>query len=321
MFHWQSQTSVVFLIFNRPDTTARVFETIRRAQPPRLFVIADGPRPDHPSDAEKCATARSVIDQVDWDCEVLTNYADTNLGCGRRVSSGLDWVFETVEEAIILEDDCVPHPTFFRFCEEVLERYRDDERVMMITGTNVLPKLDIHESYLFSRYFNIWGWATWRRAWKKYDFSMTDWERLRAQKQVRYFYPQPYMVKHITKMFDLAYQNRIDTWDVQWFYCCLFNNGLCAVPCVNLISNIGMVGTHTRPGMDDPSVPTFALDVENIIHPDQVFANVLYDDALFERRIKTPVWKRMRLKIIALRRRVLRMVRNQRFPMMTGLRR
>lgn len=301
MFHWQSQTSVVFLIFNRPDTTARVFETIRRAQPPRLFVIADGPRPDHPSDAEKCATARSVIDQVDWDCEVLTNYADTNLGCGRRVSSGLDWVFEMVEEAIILEDDCVPHPTFFRFCEEVLERYRDDERVMMITGTNVLPKLDIHESYLFSRYFNIWGWATWRRAWKKYDFSMTDWERLRAQKQVRYFYPQPYMVKHVTEMFDLIYAKRIDSWDIQWFYCCLFNNGLCVVPRVNLVSNIGMVGTHTTDGMDDPSLPTFALDVENIIHPQKVFANVLYDDALFERRIRIPLLGRVQGKIVALR--------------------
>lgn len=300
----QLKTPVVLIIFNRPNTTKEVFDVVRQARPSKLLVIADGPRAHKPTDAQKCAAVRAIIDQVDWDCEVLTNYADTNLGCGRRVSSGLDWVFETVEEAIILEDDCVPHPTFFRFCEEVLERYRDDERVMMITGTNVLPKLDIHESYLFSRYFNIWGWATWRRAWKKYDFSMTDWERLRAQKQVWYFYPQPYMVKHVTEMFDLIYAKRIDSWDIQWFYCCLFNNGLCVVPRVNLVSNIGLVGTHTTYGMDDPFLPTFALDVENIIHPQEVFANAVYDDALFEGRIKRSLLGRVRRRIASLWRQI-----------------
>jgi len=301
MSDFHLSTPVAFIIFNRPDTTAQVFEAIRQAEAPQLLVIADGPRPDRLDDVEKCAAARSVIDQIDWDCEVLTNYADTNLGCGRRVSSGLDWVFETVKEAIILEDDCVPHVTFFRFCEELLERYRDDERVMMITGTNVLPKLDIRESYIFSRYFNVWGWATWRRAWRKYDSNLTDWERLKTQKQVAYFYPQSYMVKHVTTMFDLAYHNRIDTWDIQWFYSCVFNNGLCVVPRVNLISNIGLVGTHTTDGMDDPSLPTVSLDVENIVHPRKVFANVLYDDALFEKRIKMSLVGRAQRKIIALR--------------------
>lgn len=121
MSNYQLKTPVAFVIFNRPDTTKKVFAEIAKARPPKLLVIADGPRADHLDDAEKCTTARAIIDRVDWDCEVLTNYSDINMGCKRRVSSGLDWVFDIVEEAIILEDDCLPHPTFFRFCEELLE--------------------------------------------------------------------------------------------------------------------------------------------------------------------------------------------------------
>ena len=130
------RTPVAFLIFNRPDATRRVFESIRDAKPPLLLVVADGPRPDRPDDSRACAEARSLIDRVDWNCEVRTNYSDVNLGCGKRVSSGIDWVFQQVEEAIILEDDCVPDPTFFRFCEELLEKYRHDERISEIGGVN-----------------------------------------------------------------------------------------------------------------------------------------------------------------------------------------
>ena len=167
-------TPIVFLIFNRPDTTKRVFEAIRQAKPKKLLVVADGPRDDRQGEAEKCAAVRSIIDTVDWDCKVLTNYADVNLGCGLRVSSGLDWVFEQVEEAIILEDDCLPHPSFFPFCEEMLDLYRHDERIMHIAGTNSLEewKSDV-QSYHFSYTGGIWGWATWQRAWKYYHFKMS----------------------------------------------------------------------------------------------------------------------------------------------------
>src|SRR5262245_26909140 len=130
------RTPVAFIVFNRPDLTERVFAEIARARPPKLLVVADGPRPDVAGEAEKCVATRAIIDRVDWQCDVLTNYSDRNLGCGRRPSSGLRWVFEQVEEAIILEDDCLPHPTFFQFCEELLERYRDDKRVMHISGNN-----------------------------------------------------------------------------------------------------------------------------------------------------------------------------------------
>ncbi|MEW6491011.1 MAG: glycosyltransferase family 2 protein, partial [Cyanobacteriota bacterium] len=163
------KTPVVFIIFNRPDTTQKVFEAIRQAHPPLLFVIADGPRPNKPGEDQKCAATRAIIDQVDWDCEVLTNYSEINLGCERRVSSGLNWVFDTVEEAIILEDDCLPHPTFFSFCEELLDYYRNDQRVMVITGQNVqFGRKRTDYTYYFSRYNHCWGWASWRRAWRSY---------------------------------------------------------------------------------------------------------------------------------------------------------
>ena len=130
------KTPVAFIIFKRPDTTKKVFETIRQIKPSKLFVIADGPR-EEKRETEKCAATRAIIDSIDWDCEVLKNYSDLNLGCKKRVATGLDWVFSIVEEAIILEDDCVPHPTFYRFCEKLLEKYRDDKRIMTICGTNI----------------------------------------------------------------------------------------------------------------------------------------------------------------------------------------
>src|SRR5262245_27851901 len=135
----QINTPLAFLVFRRPQTTARVWEAIRQARPKTLLIVADGPRATHTGETELCAQVRAICDRVDWPCEVLRNYAETNLGCRQRVSSGLDWVFQTVEEAIILEDDCLPHPTLFSYCQELLERYRYDERVMLISGANVEP--------------------------------------------------------------------------------------------------------------------------------------------------------------------------------------
>lgn len=303
MAEFQLSTPVAFMIFNRPETTARVFEAIRQARPTMLLVVADGPRPNRPGEAEQCAAARAVIDQVDWECQVLTNYADTNLGCGHRISSGINWVFEQVEEAIILEDDCLPHVDFFPFCAALLEKYRTDERVMMVGGTNFLPNLAIPESYLFSRYFSIWGWATWRRAWALYDINMSDWETLSAQKQIAYLYSKRYLVRYFTKIFDVAYRNQVDTWDIQWFFCCLFNNGLSIVPRVNLITNIGVAGTHTIGTKGHPhfNMPTFALDDRNLRHPQRVFASAAYDPIFFERHLKISMFQRVRRKIASLK--------------------
>jgi GT2 family glycosyltransferase len=280
---WSLHTPVVFLIFNRPDTTERVFEAIRAARPPKLLIVADGPRPDRPEDVEKCQSARSVMRRVDWECEVSTCIADVNLGCMARVSTGLAWAFNHVEEAIILEDDCLPHPRFFRFCEKMLAYYRNDERVMMITGTNyLLDALETEESYCFSRYFAVWGWASWRRAWRCYDGDMTGWREMKRQEQLKSFYSQDYMRRHVAGMFDAAFEHRINSWAIRWFYACLFNNGLCVVPRVNLISNIGIEGAHSSKVTSNHLFPVFDMDTENLKHPDYVMPNRLYDDRFFE---------------------------------------
>ncbi len=130
-------TPVAFIIFNRPDTTSKVFEAIKQAKPKKLLVIADGPRINKPGEAEKCKQTRAITEQIDWDCEVLRNYSENNLGCRNRVSSGIDWVFENVDEAIIIEDDCLPNPSFFRFCQELLGKYRNNDEIFLISGNKV----------------------------------------------------------------------------------------------------------------------------------------------------------------------------------------
>ncbi len=168
------ETPVAFIIFKRHDLTERVFQAIREAKPKKLLVIADGPR--FPEEAAKCQKTRDIIQQVDWDCEVLKNYSEVNLGCRQRISSGLDWVFSQVEEAIILEDDCVPAPSFFSFCQTLLDYYRDDNRIMVISGDNFQDGQSRTDySYYFSRYNHCWGWATWHRAWQYWDFNKNKW--------------------------------------------------------------------------------------------------------------------------------------------------
>jgi hypothetical protein len=253
------KTPVALIIFNRPDRTKQVFEAIRQAKPPKLLVIADGPRPDRPDDTAKCAAARAIIEQVDWDCEVLQNFADTNLGCGIRPATGISWVFDRVDRAIILEDDCIPHPDFFRFCDELLERYCDDERVMHISGNNFWSSKYHHEeSYLFSRYPLSWGWATWRRAWQHYDFDMKLWSRMTHTRQQNLLEDLLLGDKHAAKTWIGIFQDAIGVaaWDYQWILTCWLQNGLAIVPHVNLVSNVGFGAdaTHTF------SVNTYSVD-------------------------------------------------------------
>jgi hypothetical protein len=250
MADFQLTTPVAFLIFNRPDTTAKVFETIRQAKPPKLLVVADGPRPDRPDDVEKCKAARAIIDGVDWDCEVLTNYSDVNLGCGKRVSTGITWVFKQFEEAIILEDDCLPHPDFFRFCEELLEKYKDDKRIMAIGGTNVMGEWKSSvQSYHFSYHGSIWGWASWRRAWYYFDLDMRLWANQEIRNRVRDVIADDNQYRQKVIGFEKVYRKEIDTWDYQWMFARLVQSGLTILPCVNLVANLGFGhedATHTK---------------------------------------------------------------------------
>lgn len=255
------------LVFNRPEVTARVFERVRAARPPRLLVVADGPRPDRPGEAERCAEVRAVVERVDWPCEVDTNYSETNLGCKRRVSSGLDWVFASVEEAILLEDDCLPDPSFFPFCDQLLERYRDDRRVAHITGDNFqlgrLRRLRTRlarnlPSYYFSRYPHVWGWASWRSVWETYDVDMKAWREADdpsdfleafSDRRERAFWKQTW---------DSVARGDIDTWDYQWAFACISRGALSIVPHTNLVSNIGFgeESTHTTGKSPVADIPT-----------------------------------------------------------------
>jgi len=253
MTDWQLKTPVALLIFRRPDTTEKVFEAIRQAKPPKLLVVSNMGRPTHPEEVAKCKAARSIIERVDWDCEVLTNYADTYLGCKQRIYSGLDWVFQNVEEAIIFEDDCVPHSSFFRFCEEMLERYRHDERIMAVTGDNFQTGRHRNDaSYYFSRYTHFWGWATWRRAWQHYDVNMKVWPEIRDHGWLLDWLGDPKMVNWWVARFEEVYSDRKDTWDYQWIFSCWVQSGLCIVPKVNMVSNLGFgsESTHTRDSYD-----------------------------------------------------------------------
>lgn len=279
MNDWQLKAPVAFFIFNRPNTTEKVFETIRQAKPTKLLVVADGPRADQPGEVEKCAAARAIIDRVDWDCEVLKIYSAVNQGCKLRVSSGLDWVFDTVEEAIILEDDCLPHPTFFRFCEELLEKYRGDERIAMISGVNFqFGRKRTSYSYYFSRYTHIWGWASWRRAWEYYDVTMKLWPTIKEGGWLQDILGNSQTSKYWGNIFQSVYDGKINTWDYQWTFACWVQCGLSILPNVNLVSNIGfgINSTHTNGQSKFANMPVEPIAFP-LLHPSYILRDAMAD--------------------------------------------
>lgn len=239
--------SIVFFIFNRPETTRKVFDRIRAAQPSKLFIVADGPRANKAKDKAKCGEARRIIEEVDWECRVFKNFSDVNLGCKARVESGLDWVFEKVDKAIILEDDCLPDPSFFDFCGELLEYYKDDTRVMAISGDNFqFGRERTKDSYYFSRYPHCWGWATWKRAWQHYDPGMQLWPQTKCENRLKDILHNKLAARYWHDKFRKTYDGDIDTWDYAWTLACWLQSGLCVLPSANLVSNIGFTaaGTH-----------------------------------------------------------------------------
>ncbi|QJR30755.1 glycosyltransferase family A protein [Limnobacter profundi] len=244
-----TRSPILFLIFNRPDTTARVFDSIRKAKPSRLYIAADGPRDERAGEADLCEKTRGIAQAVDWPCEVKTLLRHKNLGCKKAVSGAIDWFFENELEGIILEDDCLPAPDFFRFCDALLEKYRDEPEVGSITGDNFISSTwTPEESYYFSKFSHIWGWATWRRAWKEYDVSMTDWPKLGLPfLQTQVFEDNRKAAKYWSMVFDKVYLGDIDTWDYQWAFTCFKNNWLSCIPKSNLVTNIGFGpnATHT----------------------------------------------------------------------------
>ncbi len=268
-------TPVAFLIFNRPDLTEKVFNEIAKAKPKKLLVVADGPR--NKEDAVKCQQVRAVIEKVDWECEVSKNYSDVNLGCRKRVSSGIDWVFSQVEEAIILEDDCLPAPSFFYFCQSLLEYYRNDTRIFCISGNNFqFNNSRTNYTYYFSKYTHIWGWATWRRAWKHYDEKMSSWPDFKKSDLLRACSENIYERYWWSKFFESTYNGLIDTWDYQWLYTCWTQNGLTVIPNVNLVSNIGV--RHDSTHKINHKLAYIPVNkINHINHPEFIIRNQMAD--------------------------------------------
>ena len=291
---------VAFIIFNRPDTTERVFAEIANAKPPKLLVIGDGPRTGRPGEAEKVTATRAIIQRVDWDCKVLTNFSEVNLGCKKRVSSGIDWVFEQVEEAIILEDDCLPDITFFRFCQEMLERYRGDQRIGMISGDNFqFGRRYGDDSYYFSKYVHIWGWATWRDRWVgSYDASMAKWTRIRDEGTIADIVGDMHEAVYWGTIFERVHRGGIDTWDYQWVFANWVNGRLSVVPAVNLISNIGfgVNATHTTGVSELENLPITPIKFP-LSHPIGVFKSLRADRFSEKKCFKASLWRRICNKV------------------------
>lgn len=251
--HHAFTTPILLLIFCRPETTTVVFEAIRKIQPKKLYIAADGARDAKPGEAERCAEARKIATAVDWDCEVFTLFRDKNLGLGKGISTAITWFFDHESEGIILEDDCLPSPSFFPFCAELLERYRDDSRIMEIGGNN-FDKPALREkdySYSFSNLAYIWGWATWRRAWQLHDFHMRLYAEINEKKYLEGHFSSIYEKHYYEYVFEKIYQNdtRIspkNVWSYQWQFACKIHSGLVVVPNRNLVVNLGIGGEATN---------------------------------------------------------------------------
>jgi hypothetical protein len=266
-------TPILFLIFNRLDTTKQVFSKIRQMQPLRLYIAADGYRPECPGEAEKIQEIRDyVIDQIDWDCEVKTLFREHNLGCRISVSTAIDWFFENEMEGIILEDDCLPSRSFFYFCQELLSYYREDARILTISGNNFLfGRKRVSNSYYFSRYNHCWGWATWKRAWKHYDVDLKLWPEIRDSGWLKDILLDRAAVIDWTNRFDAVYTNKLNTWDYQWTFSCWLQSSLSILPTINLVSNIGFfnAATHQNNQENLANIPFIEMQFP-LKHPDYI---------------------------------------------------
>ena len=295
-------TPVVLIIFRRPDTTRRVFEAIREARPKQLFIVADGPRTDIQGEKEKCQAARDVVADIDWDCEVYRNYADENMGCGVRPATGITWVFEHVDRAIILEDDCLPTPSFFHYCEELLERYQNDDRVMHINGNNYgLDQSYWHDySYGFCSYPQAWGWATWRRAWQHFDFSIADWPAFKESGLVSSLDGGDRFASARERKWDHVYNGGDDDiWDYQWHFSVISRGGLTVSPVKNLVSNIGFSeeGTHTtNPSSHKSRLQSHQIDIP-LRHPPFRIVDKRIDRVYRHNMLRTPYHLRVYRKL------------------------
>ncbi len=286
----QLSTPVALIVFNRPAATRRVFAAVAAARPTRLLIIADAPRADRQGEQQRCEEVLKIVSNVDWPCTVETNFASENLGCRRRVKSGLDWVFSLVEEAIILEDDCLPDPSFFPYCSQLLERYRDCGQVGMISGFNPMQRsFPFPYSYYYTKLVLIWGWATWRRTWQKYDENLTSWPKVKEDGLLRFMWRRRKPLESWTNIFDSMHSGTgPNAWSYNLVYTSWMRNWLNIVPSRNLIQNIGFDqdATHTKKADGGFKIPAGTLSFP-IAHPPAMMDWPDYAER-FQNRFHTP---------------------------------
>ena len=285
--------AILLIVFNRPENTKKVFEAIRNERPRKLFVAADGPRHTHPDDQAKCLAARRIATAVDWQCDLKTFFNDSNAGCGRGPANAITWFFQHVDEGIILEDDCLGSHDFFLFCDELLERYRNDDRVMQIGGMNFDNAEIVADpySYFFSNHNMTWGWATWKRAWKFYDFEMKLYKTIRNSAPFKTCFGSKDELDFFRTIFDrtVANMDGLSWWDYQWEFARRVNSGLTIVPKKNLVINLGIGSdaTHTTDPQGTGSDLKFQRLTFPLIHPEFMLADKIRDEAFFKHTLTT----------------------------------
>ena len=289
-----SRIPVLIVVFNRPRNARRVAASLRAIRPERIFLACDGPRAGRPGEEQLCREARAAVrEAVDWECRIEEKVQPANLGCGRHMTLAITWFFSQVESGIILEDDCLPSPGFFRFAAELLERYRDNQEVMMLSGT-ALVRLEPppRHDYEFISFPCCWGWAAWRRSWALMDYDMKDFPEYRRSGKIRERFSSPAVQKRLLELFGKVYTHApgFDTWDFQWLYACVKNNGLCILPTLNLVSNIGWDASHER---IDAVMEMPVEEFSRLRHPETCRRNFELEKIFFDRiYAKAPLYLR-----------------------------
>ena len=240
-------TAVLLLAFNRPDTTARVLDSIRRSRPTRLYVAVDGPRKARPSDMDRCAEVRRLVATVDWPCRLQTLFRQENLGCKRGVSTAIDWFFSQEERGIVLEDDCLPSQSFFRFSEESLERFKDDPRIFAIQGSFFGSAVTPRSSYLYSKMFYMWGWASWADRWRSVRVENLDLAGIRRALDEEDWLGAGYWIRNYwLDVVERQAAGKIDSWGNPALFHCFAHRLYNVTPTRNLVLNIGLGPSATR---------------------------------------------------------------------------
>lgn len=291
-------TPILFLVFNRPDLTKKVFFSIKMARPTKLYIAADGPRSEIKEDVERCALVRSIVTDIDWPCDVKTRFRDQNYGCKLAVSDGISWFFDQEEMGIILEDDCLPTQEFFGFCQELLVRYKDDIRIGQISGFNPLGTYNWNDdTYLFSKFGPIWGWASWKRAWNTYDVNMSNWEEFENKGYLDFITDSFFEKNWRRDIFKKVVNNKINTWDYQWSFCKLLNGQINIIPTKNLVINIGFGenSTHTKGNIEKKYLEVFHLGKIN--HPTFILRNKLFDEKYLSEFVGLNLYKLTRKRV------------------------